>query len=146
MQDLFAGTPYSKPSDDAVYDYDNNADVQENDNEIRVYETPEFVTNPQTLLVNEGDHIRLPCFVDRLEGFVLLWKKNQDIITVGHQLIDKNVRLEESKNGNNIVIGPASPEDEADYTCQISSYKPSEIVHSVKIRGRRLLKAMSVLT
>ena len=111
-----------------------------------MYETPEFVTNPQTLLVNEGDHIRLPCFVDRLEGFVLLWKKNQDIITVGHQLIDKNVRLEESKNGNNIVIGPASPEDEADYTCQISSYKPSEIVHSVKIRGRRLLKSMSDLT
>ena len=52
-----------------MYDYDN-ADVAENDNEIRVYETPEFVTNPQTLLVNEGDHIRLPCFVDRLEGFV----------------------------------------------------------------------------
>ena len=34
---------------------------------MRVYETPEFVTKPQTLLVNEGDTIRLPCFVNRLE-------------------------------------------------------------------------------
>ena len=32
-----------------------------------MYETPEFVTKPQTLLVNEGDTIRLPCFVNRLE-------------------------------------------------------------------------------
>ena len=35
--------------------------------DVRVYETPEFVTKPQTLLVNEGDTIRLPCFVNRLE-------------------------------------------------------------------------------
>ena len=132
---LFAGSPYNKPTDDAEYDYDNNADEVENDNEIRVYETPEFVTNPQTLLVNEGETIRLPCFVNRLEGFVMLWKRNKDIITVGSQIVDKSVRLEETKNGNNLVIGPASPGDEAEYTCQISSYKPSEIVHSVKIRG-----------
>ena len=25
----------------------------------------------------------------RLEGFVLLWKKNEQIISVGHQLLDK---------------------------------------------------------
>ena len=49
--------------------------------------------------------------------------------------VNKSVRLEETKNGNNLVIGPASPGDEAEYTCQISSWKPSEIVHSVKIRG-----------
>ena len=47
------------------------------------------------------------------------------------------VRLEETSNGNSLVIGPASPADEADYTCQISSYKPSEIVHSVKVRGKQ---------
>ena len=40
--------------------------------DVRVYETPEFVTKPQTLLVNEGDTIRLPCFVNRLEVELLL--------------------------------------------------------------------------
>ena len=32
---------------------------------------------------------RLPCKVDRLEGFVMLWKKDANIITVGEQIIDK---------------------------------------------------------
>ena len=58
-----------------------------------MYETPEFVTKPQTLLVNEGDTIRLPCFVNRLEGFVMLWKRGRDIITVGNQIVDKEVIL-----------------------------------------------------
>ena len=49
----------------------------------------------------------------RLEGFVMLWKRNKDIVTVGHQIVDKNVRLEETKNGNSLVVGPASPDDEA---------------------------------
>ena len=43
------------------YDYDGaQDDIQENDadNEIKVWETPVFTTNPQTLLVNEGDTIR----------------------------------------------------------------------------------------
>lgn len=65
----------------------------------------------------------------------MLWKRGESIITVGDQIVDKEVRLEAAENGNNLVIGPASPEDEQQYTCQISSYKPSEIVHSVKVRG-----------
>jgi hypothetical protein len=32
---------------------------------------------------------RLPCKVDRLEGFVILWKKDTNIVTVGAQIIDK---------------------------------------------------------
>ena len=35
--------------------------------------------------------LRLPCIVDRLEGFVMLWKKNGEIITVASQIIDKVV-------------------------------------------------------
>ena len=81
-----------------------------------------FVTKPQTLLVNEGDTIRLPCYVDRLEGFVMLWKRNKDIITVGHQIVDKNVRLEETDNGSTLVIGPASPDDEA-VRCDLAKFE-----------------------
>ena len=77
----------------------------------------------------------MPCFVNRLEGFVMLWKRGERSITGGNQIVDKEVRLEAGDNGNHLVIGPASPQDEQQYTCQISSYKPSEIVHSVKVRG-----------
>ena len=55
------------------------------------------------------------------------------------------MRLEGAENGNNLVIGPASPRDEQHYTCQISSYKPSEIVHSVKVRGNASLCHYSVI-
>ena len=71
----------------------------------------------------------------RLEGFVMLWEKNNDIITVASQIIDKRVRLDEEKNGNHLIIGQATPEDSGAYTCQISAYKPTEITHNVIIRG-----------
>merc|ERR1711892_406685 len=112
------GQPYSSN------EYENLPEGEKED-EYRVMATPRFLSTPQTLLVNEGDTIRLPCKVDRLEGFVMLWKKDKNIITVGDQIVDKSVRLEKTKNGNSIAIGPATIEDEADYTCQISSYKPT---------------------
>ena len=95
-----------------MYEYETH---EESDNEVeyKVMTTPRFLSTPQSLLVNEGENIRLPCKVDRLEGFVILWKRNKDIITVGDQIVDKTVRLETSKNGNELIIGPASPLDEA---------------------------------
>ena len=44
--------------------------------------------------MNEGQEVRLPCLVDRLEGFVLLWRKNDRIISVGDQIIYKVGMLE----------------------------------------------------
>ena len=103
--------PYSSKSEDVEYEYENLG--EEGEDEYRVMSTPRFLSTPQTLLINEGDTIRLPCKVDRLEGFVMLWKKNKNIITVGDQIIDKSVRLETERNGNSIVMGPATPEHEA---------------------------------
>merc|ERR1712183_720179 len=84
------------------------------------------------MIVNEGDAMRLPCLVDRLEGFVMLWKKN--IITVASQIIDKRVKLEEEKNGNHLVIGGATTGDGGEYTCHISAYVLTELTHTVLIR------------
>jgi len=132
------GLPYISNEGETDYEYENLPESEKED-EYRVMATPRFLSTPQTLLVNEGETIRLPCKVDRLEGFVMLWKKNKNIITVGDQIIDKSVRLEKSENGNSIVMGPATIEDEADYTCQISAYKPTEITHSVKIRVKPVI-------
>ena len=55
------------------YDYDGaQDDIQENDadNEIKHWETPVFTTNPQTLLVNEGDTIRSVLFVKGFCGTI----------------------------------------------------------------------------
>ncbi len=76
-------------------------------------------------------------FLSFPEGFVLLWKKGEDILTVGKQVIDQSGRmsLEEVPNGNHLLIALAEEEDAGNYTCQISTYQPSEQHHSVKIRG-----------
>ena len=148
---LISGLPSAQYKD---YDYDAANDISEDDigedNTVRKgsekegMKTPKFISSSQSVLVNEGDTVRLPCMVDRLEGFVMLWKKNNDIITVASQIIDKRVRLEEEKNGNHLIIGQASPEDSGAYTCQISAYKPTEITHNLIIRGRtRILSDMS---
>merc|ERR1719510_75330 len=51
--------------------------------------TPTFRSLAQRFDANVGDTVRLPCLVDRLEGFVILWKKGSDIITVASQVLDK---------------------------------------------------------
>ena len=114
-----SGLPSAEYKD---YDYDAaNSDISKEDaadensisrgSEKEVMATPKFISSAQSVLVNEGDTVRLPCIVDRLEGFVMLWKKNSDIITVASQIIDKRVRLDEEKNGNHLIIGQATPED-----------------------------------
>ena len=65
-----------------------------------------IVPRAQQLVVNTGDTVRLPCQVDRLQvrlvscnlvpahfllsqGFVMMWKKQSDILTVSDQIVDK---------------------------------------------------------
>ena len=68
-------------------EYTTEDDINEEENVILT--NPVFTTKPLTTLVDEGTNIKLPCFVEKLEGFVLLWKKNSEIITVGEQIIGK---------------------------------------------------------
>ena len=40
-------------------------------------------------MVNEGNAVRLPCMVDTLDGFVLIWRKNGMVISIGDQIVEK---------------------------------------------------------
>ena len=79
-------------------------------------------------------------------GHVILWKKGVDIVAVGKQIINKNdlrVKLENETNGNTLVISLAEVEDAGEYTCQISSSKPTELKHHIKVRGKTTIKEFS---
>ena len=87
---LHSGLPYDDDVRD--YDYENDNKEIENDadyNSIKDYPTPTFTTESSKMIINEGDTVRLPCIVDRLEGFVMLWKRGEKIITVASQIIDQ---------------------------------------------------------
>lgn len=68
-----------------------------------------------------------------------MWKKGEEILTVGDQIIrEENKRrfqLVKEQNGNSLVISLAEESDAGNYVCQVSTYKPTEIKHIVKIRG-----------
>jgi len=123
-------------TDDMYEDYhNNNGDDDHRDTvETELMRTPDFVSVPQMIEVNMGDTVRLPCLVDRLEGFVMMWKKKEEILTVATQIIDKRVRLEEERNGNYLIIGQVNPNDTGVYTCQISAWKPTELHHNLTVR------------
>jgi len=130
-----AGQPYNEDSKD--YDDYENSNIIENDadKEIRNYPTPKFTSESHRMLPTEGETLRLPCLVDDLTGFVLMWKKDGSILTVQNQIIDQRYRLEDlDTKGNFLILSQVSPEDEGNYTCTISAYNPTEIVHEVTVR------------
>lgn len=101
-----------------------------------------FKTLPIHVMVNEGETIKLPCFVDKIEGYVLLWKfaDGDNLLSVGSRVVSadlkKRVKLEEKQNGNYLIIDSATSEDSGNYDCHISDYEPLEIRHSVIVRTR----------
>jgi len=139
------GIPYGSLEDmySPEYSYDEDNEVtQEEDVDV----TPKFVTETMNLVVTEGDTIVLPCVVTRLAGFVLLWRYNNNIITVGDQLVatDNRYSLESRNNGNNLRISLAEPADQGEYVCSISAYKPVQIHHRVTIRVRPSIETSPV--
>ena len=61
---LSSGTPYSS-SDSLLYDYmSDQAGPGAGEGAASI---PSFVSGAQDLVVNEGDTVRLPCQVDRLQ-------------------------------------------------------------------------------
>ena len=73
---------------------------------------------------------------------MLLWKKGDVFVAVGDRIVnpsDARLQLVKETNGNSLVISLAEEEDAGDYVCQVSTYKPIEIQHSVKIRGKKNL-------
>eukprot|EP00095_Tigriopus_kingsejongensis_P003962 maker-scaffold79_size400133-snap-gene-3.19 protein:Tk03962 transcript:maker-scaffold79_size400133-snap-gene-3.19-mRNA-1 annotation:"conserved hypothetical protein" len=133
---LATAIPYGDTNNDIYSNDDYEDDTAAGKEESQIYSVPKFVAEPVNELVNEGGTIRLPCIVDRLEGFVLLWKKGDSILAVGKQMVEKDQRyqLETEENGNTLIINLAEEPDAGNYTCQISTFHPSELHHSIKIR------------
>jgi len=120
--------------------YDTNYEYEVGDTqtreEILITETPEILSLPQHLVVSRGQTVRLPCMVDRLEGFVLLWRKYDDIVSVGSQVLDSSggISVEESDNGATLVLSGVNGDISGEYVCSVSTYIKTEVRHTVTTR------------
>lgn len=79
---------YSQNNDDFYEEYEDQPQPQTSP-ETELMKAPTFLSVAGQFSVTVGDTVRLPCLVDRLEGFVILWKRGAAIITVASQIIDK---------------------------------------------------------
>ena len=84
-------------------------------------------------MVNAGQTARLPCLVDRLEGFVLLWRRGGDIVSVGNHVTARDSRLEvePGESGNHLVVRGAELADQGGYSCSVSAYKETVQKHQM---------------
>ena len=120
----------------------SSVEVLDEPEEVPIEREAKFTTIPVNLMINEGDTIRLPCFVERIEGYVLLWKFGETILSVGNKITDSDqdrrprLELEEDTDGNNLVIHSAVSGDSGQYMCQISDLILRDIRHNVIVRTR----------
>jgi len=129
---------YNYSSDDYMNgDGDDNINSYAGEKEKVIHRTPQMQSKNSDELINEGDIIKLPCVVDNLDGFVIMWWKGDMQIAMNNKLMkrdNRRMKLEVEKNRNTLIISNAEPADAGNYVCKISANKPVEVKHRVQIR------------
>jgi len=129
---------------DAEQDYSaSNTSYEDTPEEEESVATPKFVSQPKVVIVNEGDTIRLPCFVDDSDStktMIWIWKFGDQILALNERPYDvaaSRVKIETGNGaGNQLVIMMANKEDAGQYVCQVSAAENIFLEHTVKIRVR----------
>ncbi|XP_026467218.1 limbic system-associated membrane protein-like isoform X2 [Ctenocephalides felis] len=93
---------------------------------------PQFITPSQVYRVVSGDTLRLPCEVTNPGSYVLAWKRGIAVLTAGTVKVSPDPRLR-LVEGYSLEIRDAGPQDAGDYVCQIGTFEPREITHTVEI-------------
>ena len=69
---------------------------------------------------------------------MIIWKRGNRIITLGNKPYeddDSRIQVEDTANGNTLVIRLSEEKDAGEYVCQVSAAQPVELKHTVKIVG-----------
>ncbi|XP_049818651.1 limbic system-associated membrane protein isoform X2 [Aethina tumida] len=93
---------------------------------------PTFLSSSQAFKVTDKDTVVLPCEVTNPGPYVLAWKKGIAVLSAGNVKVSPDPRIN-LVNGYNLEIKEAGPQDAGDYVCQIGTYEPREITHTLEI-------------
>ncbi|CAD7084484.1 unnamed protein product [Hermetia illucens] len=93
---------------------------------------PRFLSRGHTYRAVVGDTLALPCEVENLGSFVLLWRRGTNVLTASDIMVtrDERIRL---IDGYNLEISNLEPQDAGDYVCQISDKVNRDQIHTVEI-------------
>jgi len=94
---------------------------------------PIIVTKGRTYKLEGGSRLTLPCQVKNLGPMVLIWKKEQRVLTAGELLIKRDSRMK--LVGTDLIINGVTTEDAGRYTCEIEADMeyPIEVTHTLEI-------------
>ncbi|XP_037024266.1 limbic system-associated membrane protein isoform X1 [Bradysia coprophila] len=102
---------------------------------------PKFVSRGHLYKAIVGDTIELPCKVQNLGNFVLLWRRGTSVLTAGHLKITRDSRFK-IVGDYNLQIANVRTQDAGDYICQIGDQETRDQVHTVEILVPPTLRAV----
>ncbi|RZF46856.1 hypothetical protein LSTR_LSTR008237 [Laodelphax striatellus] len=93
---------------------------------------PKFTSHGQTFRAVIGDTLVLPCEVQDLGAFVILWRRGSAVLTADKIMVTRDERYR-LVDGFNLEIGNVMPQDAGDYVCQIGDGDTRDQIHTVEI-------------
>ncbi|XP_057669809.1 opioid-binding protein/cell adhesion molecule-like [Diorhabda carinulata] len=93
--------------------------------------SPRFISRGNTFKVVTGDTVVLPCEIQNLGPFVIVWKRGTTLVSAGQQLISMDPRI--SLIGYNLQLKDIRHADQGDYTCQIGDGSQGDLIHTIEI-------------
>ncbi|XP_071447644.1 lachesin-like isoform X2 [Hetaerina americana] len=93
---------------------------------------PRFLSRGQTFRVVIGDTLVLPCEVENLGSYVVLWRRGSAVLTASTLMVTRDPRFR-LVDGFNLEVHKVVPQDAGDYVCQISASDTPDQVHTVEI-------------
>jgi hypothetical protein len=70
------------------------------------------------------------------DNFMVAWKRGIAVLSAGTMKVSPDPRIRLT-NGYTLEIRDAVPQDAGDYICQIATFEPMEITHTVEILGNK---------
>ncbi|XP_019869703.1 lachesin [Aethina tumida] len=94
--------------------------------------TPRFISRGNVFKVVTGDTVELPCEIQNLGPFVIVWKRGTTLLSAGQQKISMDPRISLT-GGFNLQLKDIRHSDQGDYTCQIGDGSQGDLIHTIEI-------------
>lgn len=95
-------------------------------------QAPKFTSRGQTFRVVIGDTLVLPCEVENIGTYVLLWRRGTSVLTASTLMVTRDSRFR-LVDGYNLEISDVMPQDAGDYVCQLADQENRDQIHTVEI-------------
>ncbi|XP_059607777.1 limbic system-associated membrane protein [Phlebotomus argentipes] len=93
---------------------------------------PKFISRGNLYKVTTGDTVTLPCRVQNLGTFILLWRRGSSVLTAGPLMITRDNRFKLA-DPYDLQIHGVKTQDAGDYICQIGDQETRDQVHTLEI-------------